>query len=294
MSFEVGDGGTVGVVVVNQLVPTVRTRTDARLSYFRTAGVVSGLAGAYRADLVVLPEYGVHGIGTGTGERPALAFPEEALDVLGPACAAAGVWLAVSVSAGATRDDPSHRMVLLDDRGTVVAGHVSGPAGGDAARRPRIVDGPGGLRTALAFADGPRPALTDPGLREAELVILCWTAPGAGPSRIVQAARGLAWTNGCYVASANAAGTVGSRQWVGHSSLVGHDGRVLGLCGGIDYEVQHAEFSVPGLRAARSRRADAGRAVADSVRRGSLSRLAAARGSHTPGSIPGKADTYVR
>lgn len=294
MSFEDGDHEAVGVVVVNQLVPTVNSRTDARLSFFRTAGTVSGLSRTYGADLLVLPEYGVQGVGPSSGGRPPLTFPEEVLDVLGPACAAARVWLAVSVSGGATRADPGHRMVLVDDRGAVVASHVSGPAGGGPARRPRVVDGPGGLRTALAFADGARPALGDPELWGAELVILCWTSPGAGPSRIVQAARGLAWTNSCFVASANAAGTVGERQWVGHSSVVNHDGSVLGLCGGIDYEVQHAELSVKDLRDARRRRADSGRAVADSFRRGSLSRLANVRGSHPPGSTPGKADIYVR
>ncbi|MCF7547495.1 nitrilase-related carbon-nitrogen hydrolase [Pseudonocardia sp. WMMC193] len=281
--------GEVDVLVVNQAVPAVRSRSEARLSFLRTADLVSGLARSYRADLLVFPEYGLQGTALHDAGDAPLAFPEEALDILAPVCRAARVWVAVSVSGGATRPDRRHQVVLLDDRGDVVLRHRTGPVdrSGDG---PRVVSGPKGLRTALAYADGHRSALTDPDLWDAELVIQHWINPGATAGRIVQTARGLAWTNTCFVVSANAAGSIGPYHWAGHSSLVNHDGVLLGLCGEEQQELQYAELSVDDVRRARSARARAAQVAAAALRGRSTRRPAAMVSANTPG----KGETYVR
>lgn len=261
--------GVLKAMVINQSVPRLITRLDARLSFLRTADFLRGIGSSYDVDLVVLPEHGVQGAPRATGCEEDLAFPEEALEVLAPACRDAGLWAAVSASGGATRGDPYQQMVLIDDNGTVVARHNTGPTSDGAAtvQLRTTTAGPGGLTTSLGYADRARPSLVDPELWGAELVIQYWVTPGINSSQVVRSARSLAWTNTCFVVSANAAGSDGEYHWSGYSSLVNYDGALLGLCGDEEYEVQCADFSIDGLRRERQRRAYSSRSATNTFHR---------------------------
>lgn len=254
---------TLAAMVINQAVPRVRSRLDARVAILHTAEFLREVGRSYDVDLVVLPEHGMHGAPRRAGRHEPFTTSDEVLDALGPVCRESGLWVAVPVSAGGTRDDPDRQMALIDDNGEVVARHGADPCSRRRAAGTRTVVGPGGLRTALAYGDSVRPFLSDDELWGAELVVQYWASPAMSPRRVVQAARSLAWTNTCFVVSANAAGTDGSHHWTGHSSLVSYDGAVLGLCGDLEYELQYAELPIAALRAERLRQACSSRSAAD-------------------------------
>ena len=260
----------VTVAVLNQPVPLVRTRADSRRSFVHAADLVLEIGHSRQVNLLVLPAFGIQGASTDPHEPQ--AFPDEALELLGHACRAVGVWAAVSMSGDPLRSARPHQVALLDGRGRVVARHATGSSA--APDGPRVVSGPGGLSTALTFADDVRRPLVDPGVWGAELVIQYWATPGTRSHQVVESARGLAWSNTCFVASANAAGSDGLNRWSGHSSLVNHDGSLLGMCHGEAYELRFAEFDVADIRRTRRVRARSGRAVAESFRRCSSPRAA--------------------
>lgn len=250
----------VRVAVLNQPVPVVRSRSEARRSCLRTADLVVGIAaGEPGLDLLVFPEYGLLGY-RGPGREETDPGPAEELETLGRACRAAGVWVAASVTGGSA-SDRRHRTVLLDRLGTVVASHAGGPVD-PRAEGSRIVAGPHGMRTALTFA-----GTGDPGVRGAELVVLLRCDPGARPDEVVTAARALAWTNACYVVSANAAGSDGTRRWAGFSSITGVGGELLELCEGDECELAVADLDPSRPRREREVRHRCGRAVSASLRR---------------------------
>lgn len=257
---------TVSVAVLNQGVPFVRTRSEARVALLRAADLILSFATSSPGlDLLVFPRYGIHGAEEAS-TRGLLTEPDEEIEALGRACREAGIWVAAPVSAVVTGGaDRRPGMVLMNDRGQATT-WLDARSRTVGELRSRVVDGPRGLRTTLAFADGAR-LLRDPNLAAAELIIQHWSNPGTAPSQLVQAARGLAWSNTCFVVSANAVGRVGHHCWSGYSSLVNHDGSILGLCEDLDYEFQHAQLAVHELRRARLARARASRATARYFRR---------------------------
>ncbi|ODU00317.1 MAG: hypothetical protein ABS81_24010 [Pseudonocardia sp. SCN 72-86] len=263
-----GPDASLVAMVINQAVPRVATRADARQSFLQTSKILRGIGQTYGLDLdlVVLPEHGMLGAPQTTSIDEPLAFADEALDLLAPVCREVGIWAAISLSGGATRNDPFQQMALIDDRGNVVARHSTDSRSQRACAPFRTAVGPNGLRTALVYGDRARPFLADQDLWGAELVIQYWAEPGTSASQVVQSARSLAWSNTCFVISANAAGTDGNHHWAGYSSLVSFDGSLLGLCGDLEYEVQFAELPIGDLRAERRQRAHSARSVADTFR----------------------------
>ncbi len=256
-----GDG-RIGVAVLNYPVPVLHSRSEVRLNYLKIADLIVGISqGQPGLDLIVFPEYATHGFGGGdsrSGTRPALTAPGEEIAVFAAGCRAAGVWGVFSVTGGRSRPDPDNTVVLIDDRGTVVERHrrSGGLAHGVRDTPPTVVDGPGGLRTALTICDGHEVQRgTFCPVRGAELVVRCQRAPGPTAHRQITAARAMAWMDTCYVATVNAAGSDGVHHWCGHSAIVGFDGRTLGQSGDEEYGLQYAELSTTAVRGARAARA---------------------------------------
>lgn len=249
--------GSVGVAVLSYTVPELRTRDDARRNYLRIADLVVGMArGEPGLDLIVFPEYGTHGWAGGTvGEDGTgqLTVEGEDLAVFARACRVAGVWGAFSVSGGRCRPDPDHTVVLMNDRGEVVARHRR-PAGSTGGDPPDVVIGPGGLRTGLTVCSGAGVVAPATGcqFRGVELLVQFQAAPDIPAVAQIAAARSAAWMGSCYVVAVNPAGSAGECSWCGHSAIVGPDGATLGQCGGEEHEFQYAELSVEGLRSARA------------------------------------------
>ena len=241
------------MAVLSYAVPQLRTRDDVRLNYVRIADLVVGMArGEPGLDLIVFPEHGTHGFAE-SRRTDELTAPGEDIAIFSQACRTARVWGAFSVSGGRCRPDPDHRLVLIDDRGAVVAQHrrVAGTQGGDP---PTVVTGPGGLRTGLTVHLD-RPAF-DSGcqFRGAELLVRYQAEPDVPAAAQVRTARATAWMGSCYVVAANTAGNAGSHRWSGHSAIVGFDGSTLRQCGDEEHEFQYAELSVSSIRAARADR----------------------------------------
>ena len=121
----------VRVAVLNQPLELAASRTDVRRSWLQSEALITGItAGEPGLDLLVL-----------SGHGPWHGGPDH-LEIIGAACRRARVWAAVRTGG------PVPSMALFDRDGHVVSRHTGAPGG---TREPRIVDGPGGLRTALAF-----------------------------------------------------------------------------------------------------------------------------------------------
>jgi amidase len=263
------DDGSIGVAVLNYPVPMLRSRNEVRENYLKIADLTVGIAhGLPGLDLIVFPEYATHGLGGCAG--PALTEPGEEIAVFAAGCRAAGVWGVFSVTGGRARSDPDNTVVLIDDRGTVVQRHRrrGGATRGLPDPPPTVVDGPGGLRTALIICDEHEPHRgTGCRVRGAELVVRCQRAPSLSAVHQIAAARAMAWMDTCYVATVNAAGFDGMHRWCGHSAIVGFDGGVLCQSGDEEYGLQDAGLSATAVRDARAGRAREERAVRQELTR---------------------------
>ncbi len=224
----------VRVAVLNQPLELAASRTGGRQFWLQSEALITGItAGEPGLDLLVL-----------SGHGPWHGGPDH-LEIIGEACREARVWTAIRTGG------PVPAMALLDRDGRVVTRHT-GAIGG--TPEPRIVDGPGGLRTGLTFVESASALVRDPGLRGAELIVALRVDPAPGPAAVQRPTRALAWTQSCFVATANACGTVGSHRWVGWSLIAGFDGRVLATCEDLECELAVADLYPGDLRRARRHR----------------------------------------
>lgn len=228
------DLAAVRVAVLNQPLELAASRHDPARSWLQSAALITGItAGEPGLDLLVL-----------SGHGPWHGGPDH-LEIIGDACRRAGVWAVVRTGGTA----PS--MALLDREGRVVSRHTSALGG---AAEPRIVDGPGGLRTGLAFVECASAVVSDPGLRGAELIVALRVDPSPAASAVHRPTRALAWTQSCFVATANACGTVGNHRWAGWSLIAGFDGQILATCEDEECELAVADLHPSELRRARRHR----------------------------------------
>lgn len=228
------DLAAVRVAVLNQPLELAAASADTRRFWLQSAALITGItAGEPGLDLLVL-----------SGHGPWHGGPDH-LETIGEACRRAGVWTAIRTGG------PAPAMALLDRDGQVVIQHRAGLAG---APRPRTVDGPGGLRTGLTFVESAGAVVSDPGLRGAELIVALRVNPAPDPSSVQRPTRALAWTQSCFVATANACGTVGSHRWAGWSLIAGFDGRILATCEDEECELAVADLYPGELRHARRQR----------------------------------------
>lgn len=225
------DLAAVRVAVVNQPLELAAALTGSRRAWIETEALITGItAGEPGLDLLVL-----------SGHGPWHGGPDH-MEIVGEACRKAGVWAAIRTGG------PAPAMALFDRDGCVLSRHTAAPGG---APEPRIVDGPGGLRTGLAFVESANALVSDPGLRGAELIVALRVDPAPGPSAVQRPTRALAWTQSCFVATANACGNVGNHRWVGWSLIAGFDGQVLATCEDLESELAVADLYPGDLRRAR-------------------------------------------
>ncbi len=115
--------GALTLALVQQQVPRVRSRDDIMEVTGSVAAMVSEIAGAFsNADLIVFPEYGLHGLRKDAWSDDSLMLdidgPE--VDVLRQACADAGRWACFSVMEANPSGAPFNVAIIVDNRGEIV------------------------------------------------------------------------------------------------------------------------------------------------------------------------------
>lgn len=241
------DLAAVRVAVLNQPLGLAASSANHRRFWLQSAALITGITtGEPGLDLLVL-----------SGHGPWHTGPDH-LEIIGEACRRARVWTAIRTGGQAPG------MALLNRDGRVVALHADGVGGTPASR---IVHGPGGLRTALTFVGTAGALVSDAGLRGAELVVALRVDPSPVASAVHRATRALAWTQSCFVATANPCGTVGHHRWAGWSLIAGFDGQVLATCEDEECELAVADLYPSELRRARQYRSRSGTDLHAAMRR---------------------------
>jgi formamidase len=252
------NGVVIGLVQLQ--LPVIATRADVRAQAQRIALLVGkARRNLPSMDLVVFPEYSLHGLSMDTNPEVLCSLDGPEMLAFREACRAQRIWGCFSLMERNPGGNPYNSGVVLDDRGELrlyyrklhpwvpvepwEPGNLGIP----------VCDGPNGSRIALIIChDGMFPEMArECAYKGAEIMIRTagYTAPIRHSWRITNQAN--AFCNLMYTASVCMCGTDGSFDSMGEGMIVGFDGVPIATGGGRPDEIITAEVRPDLVREAR-------------------------------------------
>jgi formamidase len=242
------DGVVIGMVQL--ALPVVATRDDLARQSERICELVGkAKRGTPALDLVVFPEYALHGLSMDT--RPEIMCRLDGAEVMSfrMACSREHVWGCFSIMEQNPHGNPYNSGVIIDDRGelrlyyrkmhpwTPVEPWEPGNLG------IPVCDGPNGSKLALIIChDGMFPEMArECAYKGADIMLRTagYTAPIRHAWRVTNQAN--AFCNLMYTASVCMCGTDGTFNSMGEGMIVNFDGTPLVSGGGVPDEIVTAE-----------------------------------------------------
>jgi formamidase len=251
-----------GVVVglVQLQLPVVVTPADLER---QTARIVQLVAKARRSmptlDLVVFPEYALHGLSMDTNPEIMCSLDGPEVAAFAAACKENRIWGCFSIMEQNPRGNPYNSGIVIDDQGELKLYYrklhpwvpVEPWEPGDLGIP--VIDGPNGCRLALIIChDGMFPEMArECAYKGADLMLRTagYTAPIRHAWQITNQAN--AFTNLMYTASVCMCGSDGTFDSMGEAMIVGFDGVPLVSGGGRPDEIVTAEIRPDLSREAR-------------------------------------------
>lgn len=252
-----------GVVIglVQAALPTVATPDDLARQTERVVQLVGKARSSYPAmDLVVFPEYSLHGLSMATDDDIMCSLDGPELGALADACARHRIWGCFSIMERNPGGSPYNSGVIFDGAGELRLYYrklhpwvpVEPWEPGDLGIP--VCEGPNGSTLALIIChDGMFPEMArECAYKGAEVMLRTagYTSPIRHAWRVTNQAN--AFCNLMVTASVCLAGTDGTFNSMGEGMVVNFDGTVLASGGGIADEIVAAEVRPDLVREART------------------------------------------
>ncbi len=253
------EGVVIGLVQLQ--LPVVVTPADLDRQTRRVVEMVGkARRGSADMDLVVFPEYSLHGLSMDTNPAIMCRLDGPQVRALRDACAANRIWGCFSIMEANPNGNPYNSGIVVDDTGEIrlyyrklhpwvpVEPWEPGNAG------IPVIDGPRGVKLALIIChDGMFPEMArEAAYKGAEIILRTagYTAPIRHAWRITNQSN--AFQNLAYTASVCLCGSDGSFDSMGEGMFCSFDGSVMVQGGGRPDEIITAELRPDLVREARA------------------------------------------
>jgi formamidase len=252
------NGVVIGLVQLQ--LPNIATRSDVAAQAARVAALVGKARRSYpNMDLVVFPEYSLHGLSMDTSPEILCSLDGPEVALLRAACAEHRIWGCFSLMEENQHGNPYNSGIVVDDRGELALyyrklhpwvpvepwepGNLGIP----------VCDGPNGSKLALIIChDGMFPEMArECAYRGAEIMIRTagYTAPIRHSWQVTNQAN--AFSNLMVTASVCMCGSDGTFDSMGEAMIVNFDGVPLATGGARPDEIVAAEVRPDLVREAR-------------------------------------------
>jgi formamidase len=252
------NGVVIGLVQLQ--LPNIATRSDVAAQAARVAALVGKARRSYpNMDLVVFPEYSLHGLSMDTSPEILCSLDGPEVALLRAACAEHRIWGCFSLMEENPHGNPYNSGIVVDDRGELALyyrklhpwvpvepwepGNLGIP----------VCDGPNGSKLALIIChDGMFPEMArECAYRGAEIMIRTagYTAPIRHSWQVTNQAN--AFSNLMVTASVCMCGSDGTFDSMGEAMIVNFDGVPLATGGARPDEIVAAEVRPDLVREAR-------------------------------------------